>query len=317
MAVSFIWVAMIFVSMVKDFRSISLAYILGGVISVMGSKWMGEARGLDGFMMGYAAGQVFIFLFLSMRVAVEFPTTRGVSFEFVRYFRTYPSLVLIGFLYNLAIWVDKFIFWFSPIGEHVDAFLYTCYLYDVPMYLAYLTVVPAMALFLIRIETSFYQYYKDYYGAVVGKKGLKVIKQQKADMVDSMKLSISRLMKVQGTLSLLALLAVPYLIKPLGLNWLHLSVLRIGILGAFVHVMFLLLSIGLLYFEFRTETLIITALFLVCNALGTYGMFALGLAYYGYGYFFACMISLLAGAIILDNRIRNLEYITFVMQPVK
>ena len=227
LVVSFVWVAMIFVSTVKDFRSISIAYVIGGIISILGSKFLGDARGLDGFMMGFTAGQIFIFLFLSMRVAVEFPTPKGVSFEFVRHFRTYPSLVLIGFLYNLAIWIDKFSFWFSPIGEHVDGFLYTCYLYDVPMYL---TVVPAMSLFLIRIETSFYQYYKDYYGAVVGKKGLRVIKQQKADLVDSMKLSISRLMKIQGTISLLALLAVPYLIKPLGLNWLHLSVLRIGIL---------------------------------------------------------------------------------------
>ena len=42
----------------------------------------------------------------------------------------------------------------------------------------------------------------------------------------------TRLIRIQGTISLLALLVVPYLIRPLGLNWLHLGILRVGILAA-------------------------------------------------------------------------------------
>lgn len=317
LVVSFIWVAMIFVSTVKDFVSISLAFVGGGVASIVGGYWLETVRGVDGYMMGYTLGQIVIFLVLTARIALEFPSKRGLSFEFVGYMRKFPSLVGVGFLYNLAIWADKFIFWFSPVGEHVDAFLHSCYLYDVPMYLAYLTVVPAMSLFLIRIETSFYQYYKNYYGAIVGKRGLGEIMERKAEMIDSIKLSTSRLIRIQGTVSLIGLLIVPYLIGPLGLNWLHLGILRVGILAAFIHVMFLLLSIGLLYFEFRKETLAITALFLVLNVIGTFYALELGLPYFGYGYLAACFVSLLAGALILDYKIRNLEYITFVTQPVR
>lgn len=317
LVVSFVWVAMIFVSTVKDFVSISLAFIGGGVVSIGGGYVLEGYKGVDGYMVGYTLGQIVIFLVLTIRIALEFPSSRGLSFEFLRYLEKFPSLVGIGFLYNLAIWSDKFIYWFSPIGEHVDSFLYSCYLYDVPMYLAYLTVVPAMALFLIRIETSFYQYYKDYYGAIVGKRGLADIMAKKEAMVDSIKLSTNRLIRIQGTISLVALLVAPYLIKPLGLNWLHLGILRIGILGAFMHVMFLTLSIGLLYFEFRKETLMITALFFVLNTVGTIYTMDLGLPYYGYGYLGACFVSLLVGALVLDYKIRNLEFITFVTQPIK
>ena len=316
LAVSFTWVAMIFITTVKDFFSISLSFLIGGLVSVGLGYFLGQSRSTEGYLIGYTAGQAFIFIFLTLRIAVEFPSRLALSFDFLRYLRLYPTLVLIGFLYNLAIWIDKFVFWFGPAGDNVDAFLYSCDLYDVPMFIAYLTIIPAMSLFLIRIETSFYQYYQNYYGAIVGKKSWRVICKQKQAMVDSIKLSIVRLLKIQGSISLLCILAVPHVIDFLPLNWLHLNILRVGILGAFLHVLFLVLSICLLYFEFRLETMWLTLAFLVLNGLGAYLTMSWGISFYGYGYFAAAFLVLLVGIFVLDYKIRNLEYITFVMQPV-
>lgn len=314
--VSFTWLAMIFITTVKDFHSVSLAFVGGGLVSLIGGYYLGNERGAEGYLIGYTAGQVLIFLVLTLRIAVEFRSELSLSFDFLRYMWQFPSLVMVGFLYNLAIWVDKFAYWFGPAGDHVDAFLYSCDIYDVPMFLSYLTIVPAMSLFLIRIETSFYQYYKNYYGAIVGKKNLSAIREQKAAMVASMKLSIARLLKVQGLLSLLAILLVPYLIGFLSLNWMHLNILRIGVLGAFLHVLMLILFIALLYFEFRTETFWLTLAYLLLNGVASYLTMSWGIPYYGYGYFAACFVTLIAGVAVLDYKIRNLEYITFVMQPV-
>ena len=316
LAVSFTWIAMIFVSTVKDFFSISLAFVAGGVVSIAGGYYLSETRGAEGYMVGYTAGQVLIFLVLTLRLAVEFRSRLSISFDFLRYLKLYPTLTLIGFLYNLAIWIDKFVFWFSPVGEHVDAFLYSCNLYDVPMYLAYLTIVPAMSLFLIRIETSFYQHYKNFYGAIVGKRSWGAIRNQKQAMVDSIKLSIVRLLKIQGSISLLAILAVPYVLDLLRLNWLLLNILRIGILGAFLHALLLVLCVVLLYFEFRLETLVLTAMFFLLNLVFALFTLSLGISFYGYGYFMASFLVLLTGIAVMDYKIRNLEYITFVTQPV-
>ena len=316
LAVSFTWVAMIFITTVKDFFSVSMAFVIGGLISVVGGYFLGQARGIEGYMIGYTLGQVFIFLMLTLRIAAEFRSPFSISFDFLRYMKLYPTLVLTGFLYNLAIWIDKFIFWFGPPGRRVDAFLYAFDVYDTSMFLAYLTIVPAMSLFLIRIETSFYKFYKNFYGAIVGKKSLRVIRQQKDAMVDSIRLSIVRLLKIQGTISLFAILAVPYLIEAMRLSWLHLNILRVGILGAFLHALFLLLSICLLYFEFRLETMLLTLLFFVLNAAATVATVYLGLEFYGYGYMAASFLTLLAGVLVLDYKLKNLEYITFVTQPV-
>ena len=316
LTVSFTWIAMIFISTVKDFTSISVAFLVGGLVSLMAGYYLGAARGAEGYLVGYTAGQVLIFLGLTLRLAVEFRSDFSLSFDFLRYLKIYPTLVFAGFFYNLAIWVDKFTFWFGPTRDHIDAFLYSSEVYDIPMFLAYLTVVPAISLFLIRIETSFYHHYKNFYAAIVDKKSLQVIRDQKQAMVDSIKLSMVRLLKVQGSISLLAILAVPYALEWLGLEWLYLSTLRIGILGAFLHVLLLFLCICMLYFEFRLETLVLTLIFFLLNLIGTYVTIHLGMAYYGYGYFIACFASLLTGIVVMDYKMRNLEYLTFVMQPL-
>ncbi len=315
-AVSITWVAMIFISTVQDYHSVSFSFVFGAVVSLGGAYWLGPKFGAEGYLTGYTVGQVFICLMLVLRVAVEFPSHLPVSFDWLRYLRRFPSLVIIGFSYNLAIWIDKFIFWFGPVGYRADAFLHSCELYDTPMFLAYLTVVPAMSLFLIRIETSFYRSYQGFYSAIVNKKSLRAIRQQKASMVSSIRLSMARLIKLQGSISLVTVLITPYLVGLLPLTWMHVSVMRAGTLGAFLHSLFLLLSIGLLYFEFRTETVYLTLLFLIANGLFSWATIGFGVAYYGYGYLAACYLSLVVGLVVLDYKLRNPEYITFAGQPI-
>lgn len=185
------------------------------------------------------------------------------------------------------------------------------------MYLSYLTIVPAMCLFLIRVETSFHNSYRAFYGAIVGKQSLNTIRSVKESMVDHIRLSIERLLKIQGVITCSAILATPYLIQVFRMMWFHLNVMRIGILGAFLHVLMLFLIIFLLYFEFRASALAVTLLFFILNGLLTALSLKLGMAFYGYGYFSACLITLMAGLFIMDYKIRNLEYITFIHQPVK
>lgn len=314
--VSFIWVAMIFITTARDYYSISIAFLVGGTVSLGGSYWLGSGSSMEGYLIGYTLGQVVIFLLLTVRLASEFRSEHAISFEFLRYLRRYPTLVIVGFTYNLAIWVDKMLFWFSPVGRHVDGFLHACALYDVPMFVAFLTIVPSMSLFLIRIETSFYKSYIGFYGAIVGKSNLPTIRKQKEDMIDTIKLSILRLLKLQGTIALVSILVVPYLIDLLPLTWLQMNILRVGILGAFLHVLFLLLSILLMYLEFRQEVMWLTFVFLFGNLIATRITLNLGIAFYGYGYLVACFLALAAGVWVLEYRIRDLEYTVFVQQPV-
>lgn len=50
LAVSFTWVAMIFITTVKDFFSVSMAFVIGGLISLVAGYFLGQARGIEGYM---------------------------------------------------------------------------------------------------------------------------------------------------------------------------------------------------------------------------------------------------------------------------
>jgi len=86
----------------------------------------------------------------------NYPSERFVAFHFLGRGAMYPSLIATGLFYNLGIWADKLVFWFSPdtsapvIGplrrlHHLRPAGVSCVPRD----------HPRMAVFLVRIETDF------------------------------------------------------------------------------------------------------------------------------------------------------------------
>lgn len=51
----------------------------------------------------------------------------------------------------------------------MHSLFYTHFPYDSAMFFAYITIVPALALFLVRVETEFYTEYKAYFGGILAK----------------------------------------------------------------------------------------------------------------------------------------------------
>ena len=69
--------------------------------------------------------------------------------------------------HNLGIWADKFMFWyFPPTSDAIIGGLRASLIYDLPVFLSYLSIIPGMAVFLVRIETDFVEFYDKFYDAV-------------------------------------------------------------------------------------------------------------------------------------------------------
>ena len=79
----------------------------------------------------------------------------------------FGNLIASGVIYNIAIWADKILFWYFPAtGQRIVGPLHASLIYDLPVFLAYLSIIPGMAIFLVRIETDFVEYYDKFYDAV-------------------------------------------------------------------------------------------------------------------------------------------------------
>ena len=119
--------------------------------------------------MGYFLGHFVIVAMLSARTFIEFDSKQFFDVGLFTFLMKNKVLVLLGLFYNLAIWIDKIVFWFSPRAVQVKGFLYSFSQYESATFFAFLTIIPALSIFLIHIETDFYRKYKAYYVQILEK----------------------------------------------------------------------------------------------------------------------------------------------------
>ncbi len=314
--ISDIWIAMIFLTTLQNYKGILNSFLLGATGSLLGGAVLGKFFAFYGMLTGFIAGQSMILLFLTRNIVCEFKCIKSVSREYIHYFARFPQLAIIGFSYNLAIWIDKLLFWFGEPGEKIANLLYFCPVYDTTIYFAYILIVPSLALFIIRLETSFYHHYMDFYNAISNRLPLWVIKEKKQEVINSIYTSLQQVLRLQGLITLFAILFAYQIIDLLNMQIKLVAIFRISTLGVFLHVLLLFLTIIVLYFDFRNLCMFIALQFLFTNATFTYITIQLGFQFYGYGYMLSCLFTLIIGFILFTKKINNLEYLTFMQQPV-
>jgi uncharacterized membrane protein len=266
-------------------------------------------------MAGFLIGQSVLLYGLMILVLREFPGADFVRFDFITVRRQYPSLIWIGFFYNAGIWIDKFIFWYYPFtSSAVIGPLRASEIYDFPIFLAYLSIIPGMAVFLVRMETDFVEYYDKFYSAVREGETLQYIEEMRNEMVATIRQGISEIIKIQGIAILLVFALGPAMLDALGISRLHLPLLYVDIVSAGLQVVLLGLLNVFFYLDRRRIVLFLTAYFVVANGVLTWISLLLGASYFGYGFALALLSTVVIAMAILDRKLETLEYETFMLQ---
>ena len=313
--IGIIWIAMIVLSAAKEFLWIVYSFLFGSILSIGASYFLGMHFGFLGLLAGFTAGQVLLVILLLIQIFTEFEYRKRIEFYFLSYFKRYTSLAFIATFYNIGIWADKIVFWFSPeTFQEVHGYLHASYIYDTPVFLAYLFLVPSLAMFTIRIETSFYMHYKKYFLSILNKHPFSSVEERRKNIVKDLNLSLGRMVVMQGTITVVGLVTAPKIYSYLGMSAMNLGVFHIAILATFLQSLLLTLLIIILYFDFRKDALIMAATFAASNIILSILSIRLGFSYYGYGYFGACLISLMVGFMLFNVKLRYLHYYTFVGQ---
>jgi uncharacterized membrane protein len=311
---SVIWIVVIILSGLKSYGGILLAFLVGYGITVLSSLKL-KAFGLEGLLAGFVVGQAILFFMLLYLVLRAYSSKQLLAFDFLRRDQIYLSLAATGFFYNLAIWVDKLIFWFNPqTSIAIIAPLRGSELYDMPIFLAYLSILPGMATFLIRMETDFAEQYEMFYRAIKEGAPLHRIAQIYDDMCQVIRRGFFEIFKVQG-MTVIILLALG---EPL-LKWVHISpnyqmLLNIDLVSVGVQVLLLAVLNLLFYFDYRLDALCLCLLFAFSSMVFTLLSQYMGPTFYGYGFAAAVVLSTLVGMLILSRRLDKLMYETFMLR---
>ena len=309
------WIALTWLSVAREYDEVLRAYIYGTLFALAGMILVSLRADTVGVLGAYTVGQAYT-LVRVIRVILRGMEAGGKrEFKVFHSLRLFPRLVALGVIYNAAIWVDKIVFWFRDgTGPHPLVRYHP--LYDTCSFLAYLTVVPALAVNLIRLETSFYEYYRSYYGAILGGCPLRIIEDRRKKMFGNLQEGTIRLLRVQGFITVAAIIFAPFVIDVLELPPAAIRVFRLTCLGAFFHVMLLLTMLMQLYFDLRTQALATAVVFFILNGALAFWSVDRGISSYGIGYAIASLLSLLVGYTLLHRSLEHLDHLTFTNQKI-
>jgi uncharacterized membrane protein len=177
-----------------------------------------------------------------------------------------------------------------------------------------LSTVPAAAVFVLKLETSFYQHYAAFFGAIREKGTLADLRRARAGMQQAVGAAVRMLLKLQGLIALFLCVVARDLVRFLNLEAHWVLLIRVQAVASVGQVIFFTLVLFLLYFDQRRLVLGVVALFLVLNSFLTLGSLFWGQSWFGVGYLVANYVCAILSWILLQRHLRSLEFQTFVKQ---
>jgi len=308
------WIVVVLLSGLKRYKRVLAAFTLGLGVSAAGAM-VGLRHGTEGLLAGYLLGQAVLFFSLLTLVLRAFPADPWISFSFLDRRKAFYGLFATGLLYNLGIWVDKFVFWFNPAtSESVLYPLRSSLLYDTPIFLAYLSIVPGMAVFFVRAETDFAEAYEAFYDCVRVGGTLVRIRRLKGEMIQAARQGIYEIFSVQGLTILILILAGPTLLNFLGMPLLYLNLFYVHLVGTGAQVLLLAVLNVLFYLDKRRVVMALTGSFAALNLGLSLLSQRFGSDYYGFGFAVASLLSAVIGLGIASRKLDDLEYETFMQR---
>ncbi|WP_345240548.1 exopolysaccharide Pel transporter PelG [Pontibacillus salipaludis] len=318
MTLNLIWVMFIFLSAAKYYQAVAYSFLVGGVVGVLSIlliPLVPESLRISMsllMLLGFTLGMVMTLFGLVFAMLITFPNrNRENQFSFLEYYDRFPALFGAGFLYNAGIWVCNWIIWFGEGGTIVaDTFL-TNRLYDTAIFWSYLTIIPTLIIFVVSVETRFYERYRTFYGFINQGGTYEQIERAKDKMNHVLRQEMARLLRSQGVVSFMAILFSAWFVARVGMDREIGEIFRITTIGAFSNAMVLVITLLLLYFDDQKGAVWTSGLFFTLNGGFTWLLLSKGIDWYGVGFALGSTTAFLFAGARLIYFLREVDYYTF------
>ncbi len=311
-----VWIVVIFVAGLKKFKYILYSFAAGYSTTVVLSILL-IPYGMNGLLAGLLAGHAVLLFSMLAVIIPEHPLkdSTTVRADFLKIKQIFPILIFIGFFYNIGIWIDKLMFWFHPgTSEAIIGPLRASLIYDLPIFLAYLSIIPGMAVFLLRIETDFAEAYDGFFAAVRGNASLQEIETLGNEMILAVREGIFQIIKVQGITVLVLYMLGPKIVAWLGISDKFIHLYYIDLVGVAAQVLMLAVLNVLFYLDRLTDAFWLTLTLFISNSVFTWITLQMGPMFYGYGFGLSMTLTAFVGIFLLSSELENIEFRTF-MRP--
>lgn len=317
---SVLYLLMVYVTAIKDYKKIVLAYAVGTVTAILLILMM-DRSGValtKAVLIGIDIGFLVNLFILLITIRQTFNHMSSQVFLFTDTIVEYPKLFFINLFYTLGLYIHNFMFWsMSGISVRLmDTFIYAPS-YDIATFLSVLTILPATVIFIVRVETNFYEQYRKISHAILHGGCLKDIDKAREEMVRVLKREINTILQIQFIVTVVLLVFGVNLFLPLiEADNQIIELYSILSIGYYMTYMAYIVVTILLYFDDQESAIRVTFLFLVMTIVFTGITLLLGERFYGLGLDVSAIITLIVSIGYLNRTISQVDYRLFSRQPV-
>lgn len=284
-ALGLIFYNMIYLSILKDYKKISLFYLVGmvsafllGLCFVHLLHWEVTFSMLLALAMGYLISAVLEFALLKRYFQKQSREYRQVY----RYMLQNWKLIFANTFYILGLYTHNFVFWTTDINKVVVNSFVSADPYDMASFLGLLTSITTSVIFIVRVEMYFHGRYRDYSEAVIGGRGRDIRKAQ-VRMFRQLSGELIELVRVQFIISVVVFLVFLVFLPQFGFSGLIMQIYPCLAAGYFAMFIMYAAIIFMYYFNDLTGALSTSVLFWLSTLVGSVVATRLPATWYGLG----------------------------------
>lgn len=312
---SILYILIAYISALKDYMRIVRGFVIGAVSTILLSFLflVLKIEITSAILMGLVIGFLITIALLLISIKSYFNSMSSNAFNFLNYIFKMPYLFLINLFYTLGLFAHNFMIWrFSDLSNTLKDTFVLSKAYDNATFFAVLTIIPAIVLFVVRVETNFYPKYMNFTNTLNNGGSLRDIEKSKTKMIIVLERELINIMKMQFVATFLLIIFGSTILLPiLGKDKETIAIFSLLSIGYYMTYMTFLVITILLYFDNQEDSLKISSIFLLSNIIFNYITIIGGREYYGLGLAISSIIALIIALYYLNRTLKNIDYRLF------
>ncbi len=292
MAINMTMFFMIFISALKDYGKIFMAYFIGilaaiifAIINVYVFNNVVSYSILGSMVLAFSI----ICTMLYANLKSYFKKSSKNYIEPLKYFFRYKPLVFTNFFYTLGLYIHNFVYWGTDYGAYIGNVFWTSPDYDMATCLALFTNISTLVIFVVKAETSFFGSYQAYLEAVNGG-GSEDIELAKKNMFRTLKNELFYIIRFQFVITIIVFILAMIFLPNFGFEGTIMSIYPALAAGYFVTFIMYCEIIFLFYFDDGVGTTMTAFGFCVGTLIGAVITTYFDVVYAGLGLFFGAFV---------------------------
>ncbi len=301
---------MTFITLLKEYRKITYSFLFGLVVGVLFSIiavfWF-DVPVVDAILGALAISFNMIAVLLMSRLRRNFRNHNKNNIEVLQYFKKHIWLFFANAFYTLGLYIHNFIFWnFSSYQVVIANVFRSAPIYDVVTYLAMLSNISILVIFVVNVETKFHTAYKTYCESVIGASGKDILKA-KNKMIEVLRREFLYIVQLQMIINICIFVLIIIFASQLGITGKILTMYPVLSVSYMIIYLVQCMMIFQFYLDDAKGAALVGLVFLIGNGVGSYISVSFPAVFAGAGALFGAFLGFTLAFFRIRHKLIHLD----------